>query len=144
VLPLVRGDARAKGIAIRHSLAPGLPRIRGSRVELQQVILNLMVNALDAIEEDGGPRRVTVRTWSEGSGDETAVQVAIADTGPPVPEETLQKMFQRFYTSKPSGLGIGLSICQTIVEAHDGRLWAERNPERGLTLRLSLKTSGSD
>jgi two-component system sensor kinase FixL len=77
------------------------------------------------------------RTWS-GVGD--TVEIALSDTGPPVAEETFSKMFQRFYTSKPAGLGIGLSISQTIVEAHGGRLWAERNPERGLTMRVSLPT----
>jgi PAS domain S-box-containing protein len=140
VLTLIRSDALARGITIRRSFAPGLPPIRGGRVELSQVILNLVMNAFEAMGS-GEPRQLTVRTWID---DARSVEVAVSDTGPPVPEETFQKMFQRFYTSKPSGLGMGLAISQSLVEAHGGRLWAERNPERGLTLRLSLRTSPPD
>ncbi len=139
VLSVVHGDALAKRVTIQRSFAMGLPAIPGDSVQLQQVILNLMLNAFEAMASgDGGPREMIVRTWSE---DRKTVQIAVVDTGPPVSEETLQKMFQRFYTSKPSGLGIGLSISQSIVEAHGGKLWAERNRDRGLTMRVSLKAS---
>ncbi len=141
MLTMVHGDAIAKGVAVRRSLAPGLPATTGNPVELQQVILNLVMNAFEAMEgDDAGPRQMTVRSWSD---DPEGVQIAVTDTGPPVSDETLQKMFQRFYTSKPAGLGIGLSISQSIVEAHGGTLWAERNRDRGLTMRVSLKTSSS-
>jgi two-component system sensor kinase FixL len=86
-------------------------------------------------QADGVPRELSVRTWCENPD---AVETSLSDTGPPVSEEAFQKMFQRFYTSKPGGVGIGLSISQSIVEAHGGRIWAERNPERGLTMRLTL------
>jgi ligand-binding sensor domain-containing protein/signal transduction histidine kinase len=136
VLALVHGDALQKGVSLNDSLTPGLPPIPGHAIELQQVILNLVMNGFEAMSQgDNGPRELRFRTWSEGG---RTVEIALSDTGPPIAEETFSKMFQRFYTSKPAGLGIGLSICQTIVEAHGGRLWAERNPERGLTMRVSL------
>ena len=136
VLALVHGDALQKGVSLSDSLTQGLPRIPGHSIELQQVILNLVMNGFEAMSQGSdGPREMRFRTWSEEG---ETVEIALSDTGPPIAEETFSKMFQRFYTSKPAGLGIGLSISQTIVEAHGGRLWAERNPERGLTMRVSL------
>jgi PAS domain S-box-containing protein len=135
VLTLVHGDALAKGVSLRRSLGEGLPAVSGNPIELQQVILNLVINGFEAMSQGDGGRELTIRTWSE---DPNAVEIALSDTGPPVSEETFQKMFQRFYTSKAAGLGMGLSISQSIAEAHGGRLWAERNLERGLTMRLSL------
>jgi C4-dicarboxylate-specific signal transduction histidine kinase len=136
VLALVNGDALQRGVSMSHSLAQGLPRIPGDSIELQQVILNLVVNGFEAMSQgNDGLREMRFRTWSGGG---KTVEIALSDTGPPIAEETFSKMFQRFYTSKRAGLGIGLSISQTIVEAHGGTLWAERNPERGLTMRVSL------
>jgi len=141
VLALVNGDALQRGVSLSHSLAQGLPRIPGDSIELQQVMLNLLANGFEAMSpSDNGSRELLVRTWSD---DRKTVEIALSDNGPPVAEETFSKMFQRFYTSKPAGLGIGLSISQTIVEAHGGTLWAERNPERGLTMRVSLPAQDS-
>ena len=141
VLALVHGDALQKGVSLSHALAPGLPRVPGNTIELQQVMLNLVMNGFEAMSQgNDGPREMRFRTWSGGG---ETVEIALSDTGPPVAEETFSKMFQRFYTSKPEGLGIGLSISQTIVESHGGTLWAERNTGRGLTMRVSLPTRDS-
>ncbi len=138
VLQLVHGDALAKGVSMRGSLAGELPRIPGNPIELQQVMLNLLANGFEAMSQsDEGPRELLVRTWSDGG---KTIEIALTDTGPPISEETFSKMFHRFYTGKPTGLGMGLSISQSIVAAHGGTLWAERNPERGLTMRVSLPT----
>ena len=136
VTTLVRNAAVTQRVSMRLSLADGLPRVLGDPIQLQQVLLNLLVNSFDAMSQDGtGPRDLTLRTWSDET---SSVEVAVSDSGPPVPEEALRNLFTRFYTTKSTGLGIGLSTSKSIVEAHGGKLWAEPNPDRGLTLRVRL------
>jgi len=138
VTRLVDNAAASRRISMRLSLAEGLPRVLGDPIQLQQVLLNLLVNGFDAMSENGtGPRELTLRTWSDET---SSVDIAVSDTGPPVPEEVLRRMFSRFYSTKPKGLGVGLSTSRSIVEAHGGRLWAEANEDRGLTLRVQLPT----
>jgi signal transduction histidine kinase len=123
-------------VSMRLSLTETLPRLVGDPIQLEQVFLNLVVNAIDAMSQDEtGPRDLTIRTWSEKK---SSVEIAVADSAPPVSKEILERMFERFYTTKATGLGIGLSTSRSIIEAHGGRLWAEPNPDRGLTLRVRL------
>jgi signal transduction histidine kinase len=133
---LVSGDAVMRNVSVRLDLAPGLPPVWGARVQLQQVVLNLVLNGLDAIRESPtGERTLVLRTARAGDG---AVEVAVQDSGIGIDEAELDHMFQAFYTTKPEGLGMGLAIARSIVEAHAGRLTARNNPEGGATLSFEL------
>jgi len=116
-------------VSITLDLAPGLPLVSGDRVQLQQVPLNLVVNAFDAPADVADrPRKVILRTRTLGG---RFVQLDVADTGPGIAPEKLESIFQPFVTTKPSGMGMGLSVSHSIVGAHEGRLWAENDPEGG-------------
>jgi signal transduction histidine kinase len=122
------------GVSVKLQLSNGLPRIFGDRVQLQQVILNLVMNAIEAMSEIGeGPRELSIST-SRADG----VRVAISDCGPGLPHANPERIFEAFFTTKSSGLGMGLSICRSIVDAHGGRLWAEPNKPRGVVFFLML------
>jgi C4-dicarboxylate-specific signal transduction histidine kinase len=128
-------------IFLRESLALDLPPILGDCIQLQQVVINLVVNAIEAmasISDDG--RTLDVRTARHDS-DERAVLVAVRDAGVGAPAAQLPQLFDAFYTTKPSGLGMGLTISRSIIAAHGGRLWATRNPGTGLTFQFSLPTT---
>jgi signal transduction histidine kinase len=117
-------------------LAAGLPLIQGDRVQLQQVILNLVVNALEAISgATEGTRELLISTGKVESGH---VLVGVRDSGPGLASAALDRLFEAFYTTKPGGLGLGLSICHSIIEAHGGRLWASANVPRGATFQFTL------
>jgi len=123
-------------VSITLDLAPGLPLVSGDRVQLQQVLLNLVVNAFDAAADVADrPRKVILRTRTLG---ERFVQLDVADTGPGIAPEKLESIFQPFVTTKPSGMGMGLSVSHSIVGAHEGRLWAENGPERGAIFHVVL------
>ena len=110
--------------------------LQGSAVQLQQVLANLLLNAADAVE--GMPparRRITIRMHDEPSG---RVQLSVSDAGPGIPADRLEHVFTPFFTTKPDGLGLGLSLSRSIIEAHGGRLWAERSPEGGSVLHIVL------
>lgn len=135
---VLAGEARHRRITIELALAPSVPRVDGNRVHLQQVVLNLVMNALDAVGEqpNDAPRCVTIRTAS--SGNEMLVEVS--DTGPGIPPERLPHVFQSFFTTKKDGMGLGLSIARSLVDAHGGRIWAETNESGGATFRFALPT----
>jgi signal transduction histidine kinase len=136
VIALTRGEVVKNGISLRTALAEGLPRIQADRVQLQQVILNLMVNAVEAMSGiQEGSRQLAVSTEGDGSG---GVVVTVQDSGPGLNSESLERVFDSFYTTKPHGMGMGLSICRTIVEAHGGRIWASRPAWPGATLQFAL------
>ena len=136
VLGLLRNDVSLRGVSVRTELAEGLAPVRGDRVQLQQVLLNLLLNAMDAVRDAAeGERKITVLTSAEEEG---AVQLAVADTGPGLDEEQLGRIFEPFYTTKPDGLGMGLAVSRTIIDAHGGKLWAENSPDGGATFRVSL------
>jgi two-component system, LuxR family, sensor kinase FixL len=126
--------AGGKGIAVRRHLEKGLPPLLLDKIQIHQVITNLIRNSVDALE--GVQRREIV--ISTGRTGPHAVEIAIADTGPGLAPEIADRLFQPFVTTKPSGLGIGLSICRSIVDGHGGRLWASDNPDGGTVFHVSL------
>ncbi|WP_437940543.1 hybrid sensor histidine kinase/response regulator [Sorangium sp. So ce341] len=136
VVRLLAGAARRAGATVRSELALGLPRVLGDGVQLQQVLVNLLANAFDAVScRPPEARRVVVRTHAGGEG---RVELSVTDSGEGVPAEDLERIFEPFFTTKARGLGVGLAIGRSIVEAHGGRLWAERVPGEGATLRCAL------
>jgi PAS domain S-box-containing protein len=136
VEPLTKMDALHNDVSLVMDLAPDLPPTAGDRIQLQQVMLNLVRNGCDAMRDSarhGG--RLTLHTALAQPG---TIEITVEDTGPPLSHESFARMFRPFYTTKAGGLGVGLSISRSIVEAHGGLLWASRNPEQGLTLHLTL------
>jgi PAS domain S-box-containing protein len=136
VVELTRGEAVKGGVIVRMDLVEGLPPVQGDRVQLQQVILNLIINGIEAIAEVGEVSRDLLISARKGDAEE--VLVAVADTGPGLAAGALEQMFAAFYTTKSGGLGLGLSICRSIIEAHDGRLWASANEPRGAVFQFTL------
>ncbi len=136
VARLVTSDAIIRNVTIRLELAPGLPPVGGDRVQLQQVVLNLLMNGLDAMRESGlGERTLVLRTSGAGS---TGVVVAVEDSGVGIDVADLDHVFHAFYTTKPDGLGMGLAIARSIVEAHGGQLDARNNPQGGAIFSFTL------
>jgi len=122
VIELTQGEALKNGVSVKTEFAKGLPIITCDRVQLQQVVLNLILNALQAMCGDReGARQVLITTSQTESNDPC---IGIQDTGPGLSSETLSRLFEPFYTTKPNGTGLGLAICRSIIEAHGGRLWA--------------------
>ncbi|MER8491963.1 AAA family ATPase [Mesorhizobium australicum] len=136
IAALARIPMSERGVLAKMQLAEGLPHIFGDRVQLQQVILNLIMNAIEAMSEVGlGLRELSIRT-SRAESD--GVLVEVGDTGPGLTQASHEKIFEAFYTTKSSGLGMGLPICRTIVEAHGGRLWAKQNKPHGAVFCMML------
>jgi PAS domain S-box-containing protein len=136
VIVLTHGEVVKNGVSVQTQLAEGLPLIQGDRVQLQQVILNLIINAVQAMSGvSNGPRELRISTGQEASG---WVLVSVQDSGPGPNLETFDRLFDAFYTTKPGGMGMGLSICRSIVEAHGGRLWASRKVGPGATFQFTL------
>ena len=136
VVSVVHADAGRRNVAIALDLAARLPLVSGDRVQLQQVLLNLVVNAFDAVADvTDRPRKVILHTRTLG---EKYVQVDVADTGPGIAPEKLDSIFQPFVTTRPGGMGMGLSVSHSIVSAHAGRLWAENGPDGGAIFHLVL------
>src|SRR6478672_2056275 len=135
VVALTRTEAASNGVLVRTQLAEGLPPVQGDRVQLQQVLLNLIINAIEAMCDVGEEEReVLISTRNEPDG----VSVEVRDSGPGFAPETLDCVFEAFYTTKLGGLGLGLSICRSIIEAHNGRLWASANLPRGASFQFAL------
>jgi C4-dicarboxylate-specific signal transduction histidine kinase len=136
VIALTRGEAMKNGVSVKTQLAEGLPIIQGDRVQLQQVVLNLIINAVEAMSGvDEGTRELVIST---GQSDTEGVLVAVKDSGPGLNPESFDRAFDAFYTTKSSGMGMGLSICRSIVEAHGGRVWASRPAGLGATIQFTL------
>jgi PAS domain S-box-containing protein len=136
VVELVRYEAAKHDVSVQTMLGEGLPKIRGDRVQLQQVMLNLMVNAIESMSAtSGGPRELSITTAGDLSN---AVSVVVRDSGPGLPAQEVERIFDPFYTTKPGGLGMGLSICRSIAEAHEGRLEAKPNVPAGAVFQLTL------
>ena len=136
IVALARAEAGRCGVSIRRELAPGLPRVPGDRVQLQQVVMNLVVNAIDAMKGVDGSRDLTLASHLDGDGQ---VIVSVGDTGIGLPPEET-RIFDAFFTTKPHGTGMGLAISRTIVESHGGRLWASSNSGSGAVFQFTLPT----
>jgi len=142
VIALTRGEIQRNGVSLRTQLAAGLPLTQGDRIQLQQVILNFFVNAIEAmngVSEES--RELLISTEKDGSD---GVLVAVRDSGPGLPPESLERLFDAFYTTKPSGMGMGLSICRSIIEAHGGRVWAGVNAPKGAVFQFTLPAAGEE
>jgi PAS domain S-box-containing protein len=136
IYPLVRNNAALAGATIEMKKAPVLPLIKGDRTQLQQVLLNLIVNAFESVKESNVRFRwIGVRS---STNDDRSIKVEVSDSGPGVPEKNRQHLFEPFYTTKPDSLGVGLSICKNIVEDHGGRIWYEDRPGGGATFIFTL------
>jgi PAS domain S-box-containing protein len=136
IIALARVPMSDNGVLAKMQLAEGLPHILGDRVQLQQVILNLIMNAIEAMSEvTKGPRELLIST---STTEASAVLVTVSDTGPGLSQASAERIFDAFYTTKASGLGMGLSICRSIAEAHGGRLWVKPNEPRGAVFCLML------
>ena len=136
VARLMTSDAAIRSVSIRLDLAPDLPRVRGDRVQLQQVVLNLVMNGLDAMRTPvSDARTLVIRTFRESAA---IVGVAVQDTGPRIVKRDAERIFEPLYTTKADGMGMGLAITRTIVGAHGGRVSAENNADCGATFRFTL------
>jgi PAS domain S-box-containing protein len=136
VIALTRGEVVQNGVSVRTQLAEGLPFIQADRVQLQQVILNLIINAVEAMSgASEGARELLISTGGDASN---GVLVSLRDSGPGLDPASLERLFDAFYTTKSSGLGMGLSICRSIIEAHGGRIWAGANEPRGAVFHFTL------
>ena len=136
---LIVAQAREGGVEVRLELPDCLPLVRGDMIQIEQVILNLAGNSLEAMEEEqGGARHLTFRA---SALDGKVVELAVEDTGPGLTPDAAQRAFEPFFSTKKKGMGIGLSISRSIIEAHDGRLWFTPDAERGTTFRFTLKSA---
>jgi len=137
VVALAEGEVRRNGVALRTELTGDLPPILGDRVELEQVVLNLIMNAIEAMSAIGDrPRELVIRTQS---GEVDQVRVAVQDSGIGLDPQSMGRIFDAFYTTKPQGMGMGLAISRSIVENHGGRLWVAPNEGRGATFQFTLQ-----
>jgi len=142
VAALVRSEAATRHVKLELAVANNLPPVLGDLVHLQQVLLNLIVNGMDALDEaNRGDRRVSVTAALDGPG---TVEIAVSDSGRGVPADKLRHIFDPFFTSKAHGMGMGLPISRTIVEAHNGRLWTENRNEGGAAFRFTLPIAEKD
>jgi PAS domain S-box-containing protein len=135
IISLTRTEVANNSVLVRTQLAESLPSVQGDRVQLQQVLLNLIINAIEAMRDVGEKEReLLISTRNEPDG----VSVEVRDSGPGFAPAALDRVFDAFYTTKPGGLGLGLSICRSIIEAHNGRLWANPNVPRGASFQFAL------
>ncbi|MGZ8203344.1 MAG: ABC transporter substrate binding protein [Burkholderiales bacterium] len=141
VVSLLHSDALMQDVRILLQLEDDLPPVRGDRIQLQQVVLNVLLNAFDAVKAcPPGEREVTLHAQRHEGG---MNRVSVSDRGPGLSAEALTRIFEPFYTTKHDGLGMGLSICRSIIEAHGGSLWAENNAERGATFYFTVPVQGT-
>jgi C4-dicarboxylate-specific signal transduction histidine kinase len=137
MIVLLRSEASRYNITVRMELAADLPRTMGDRVQLQQVLMNLIVNSIDAMKEVDGARELAVKSQRT---EKEEVLVSVSDTGVGLPPEQTEQIFNAFFTTKPHGTGMGLRISRSIVESHGGRLWAANNSPRGASFHFALPT----
>ena len=135
VLKLVRNDLINQNVTAETDLAQNLPSIIGDRVQLQQVLLNLVLNACEAMADCASSER---QLFIASKLEKSAVQVSVTDRGGGIPEKKIEQVFERFFTTKKEGMGLGLSICRSIIDAHEGKIWATNNADCGATFYFSL------
>jgi C4-dicarboxylate-specific signal transduction histidine kinase len=139
VINLTYSEILKHGVLLHTQLVTDLPSVEGDRVQLQQVLLNLILNAVEAMSSfDEAARELQISTATDPSG---GVLVTIRDTGPGLDQQNLEQLFKAFYTTKRDGLGMGLAICRSIVEAYGGRLWATANEPRGAIFQFTLNVA---
>jgi signal transduction histidine kinase len=140
VVDLTAHQAETRGVSIIQELQRNLSHVPGDRIQLQQVVLNLLMNAIEATASvDERPRRVTIQTQELSSG---VVETSVADTGIGISEELMAKLFEPFFTTRASGIGMGLSISRSIIEAHGGRIWADSSPGQGSVFHFTIPRAG--
>ena len=138
-IELVRTEAAENGVSVQTEFVETLPPVQGDRVQLQQVVLNLIINAIEVMSETSeGRRELLVTTDRTEAG---GVLVSVRDSGPGLTPGIQENLFKAFHTTKPNGLGLGLSICRSIVEQHGGRLWASANPPCGAVFQFTLPST---
>jgi NO-binding membrane sensor protein with MHYT domain len=137
---MVRREVLSHGVLLRTELASGLPPVLGDRVQLEQVVINLLMNGVEAMEPiTDRPREIVIRSQQHEAGQ---VHVAVLDSGIGIDSETAEKLFSAFFTTKPSGMGMGLSISRSIIRAHGGRLWVSPNPDHGAAFQFTVPARG--
>ena len=136
VIALVRYEVQGQRVSVQTALAKDLPPVQGDRIQLQQVLMNLMMNAIEAMSgSDEAPRVLSIASSRAGA---RAMLIRVADSGPGLNPATRDRLFQAFHTTKPQGMGMGLAISRSIVEAHGGRLWATANEPHGAVFQFTL------
>jgi signal transduction histidine kinase len=136
MIVLLGSDAVRYDVSIQTELAKDLPKVMGDRVQLQQVLMNLMTNSIDAMKDLDGTRELIVSSQAEDGH----LMISVSDTGVGLPPKQADQIFDAFFTTKPQGTGMGLRISRSIVESHGGRLWADGNSPRGSSFHLTLPT----
>ena len=132
---VVATDANVRNVVLKLDLECGLPVVYGDRIQLQQVLLNLISNSFDAMAKNDGPREILIRTKRK---DNNTIIVAIKDCGSGISAQNMNKIFTHFFTNKVDGLGMGLAISRSIVDSHGGKLYVENNPDRGVTFYFTI------
>jgi C4-dicarboxylate-specific signal transduction histidine kinase len=137
---LVQREVLSHGVSLRTELASALPPVLGDRVQLEQVVINLLINGVEAMAPiTDRPREILIRSQQHEAGE---VHVAVQDSGIGIDSETAERLFSAFFTTKPSGMGMGLSISRSIIRAHGGRLWVSPNPDHGSAFQFTVPTNG--
>ncbi len=134
---LLRGESRRYGISIRTELAEDLPQVIGDRVQLQQVLMNLMINGIDAMKDVEGARELIIKS-QRGEDEQDQILISVSDTGVGLPAQHAAQIFEAFFTTKSQGTGMGLRISRSIIESHGGRLWAADNTPAGASFYFTL------
>jgi C4-dicarboxylate-specific signal transduction histidine kinase len=137
MIVLLRGETTRHSISVRTQLAADLPQVMGDRVQLQQVLMNLMINGIDAMKDADGTRDLAIKSRQ---AENEEVVVCVTDTGVGLPLQQAEQIFNAFFTTKPHGTGMGLRISRSIIESHGGRLWAADNSPRGASVCFALPT----
>ena len=139
MIVLLHGEATRYNIFVQTELAADLPQVMGDRVQLQQIMMNLIMNSIDAMKDVDGTRKLAIESQRGQNGE---LQMSVSDTGVGLPSKQTDQIFNTFFTTKPHGTGMGLSISRSIVESHGGRLWAADNSPRGASFHITLPTRG--
>jgi signal transduction histidine kinase len=137
MIVLLRGETTRYSISVRKELAADLPQVMGDRVQLQQVMMNLIMNSVDAMKDADGTRELAIKSQRT---ENNHVLVSVSDTGVGLPPQQADQVFSAFFTTKPHGTGMGLRISRSIIESHGGRLWAADNSPRGASFCFTLPT----
>ena len=132
---MMQNEAHRHSVTMRADLVEELPKVMADRVQLQQVLMNLILNGVEAMRDTGGVLSIKSQSVEDGQ-----LQIAVTDTGVGLPTENVDKIFDAFFTTKSQGTGLGLAITRSIVESHGGHIWATANPERGTTFNFTLPT----